>query len=316
MQAALKEIALAQGVEPNFGKIAQAAIQNDDGKTVFMWDAEQKVLGQILPSWDQKSVGTCVAFGWGRGVQDLMLTQIVSAPPGAVEQWPGYQVATEPIYGGSRVEIGGGKIRGDGSVGAWAAQWVQNYGVLFRQKYDGVDLSTYSESLTRQWGKNGVPKNLELVAKQHPVKTVALVKTSDELWAALGSGYPVPVCSNVGYEGSPPSDGVMSPSGTWGHCMVFRGRFTSQARGQCFIIQNSWGDYLHGNLTVTDKDRGPQRLPQGCFAVTAASAQRMLQQTDSFAISAFLGFPKQNVVDWFAAKPKKVGFDAVFALAP
>ena len=41
-------------------------------------------------------------------------------------------LSPEVIYGGSRVEIGGGRIRGDGSIGAWAARWVRDYGVVPR----------------------------------------------------------------------------------------------------------------------------------------------------------------------------------------
>jgi hypothetical protein len=314
VQTALAQIQISQGLPPYFGRIARDAISSDDGKPVFMWEAEAKVLGSVIPSWDQGSVGCCVSFGWGRGVQDLMLTQIAAGG----DAWPGHQVATEPIYGGSRVEIGNNRIRGDGSVGAWAAQWVSKYGILFRRQYPNVDLSAYSQSLTRQWGRQGIPGALENVAKQHPVKTVALVQTSDELWAALGSGYPVPVCSNVGYEGTPPADGVMSPSGTWGHCMVFRARYTSPTRGKCFVIQNSWGNYLKTPLVVTDATRGQVTLPEGCFAVTAASAQTMLAQGDSFAISSFQGFPAQKPADWFTRKPQRRQIDPppLFTLVP
>lgn len=323
VQTAMAQIGTDQGMPPVFGLIARGPLDaTDDNKAVFMWEAEQKVLGKTLSAWDQGSVGACVSFGWGRGVQDLILTQIVTAQAGAAEVWPGQQVATEPIYGGSRVEIGGNRIRGDGSVGAWAAQWVTKYGILFRQKYDGVDLSAYSQTLTRQWGSKGVPAALEVVAKEHPVKTVALVTTSAELWAAIGNGYPVPVCSNVGFEGKPPANGIMEPRGEWGHCMLFRGRFTDPVKGKCFVVQNSWGDYLHGRLTVTDKDRGKVELPEGCFAVRATVAEMMLAQKDSFAISGFKGFPKQNVIDWFAgnvrpAERKQNAFDRpLFALAP
>lgn len=318
VNAALVTIAQQQGMPARFSQVAKGLIEAaDDDHSVFNFAAEQKVLGKILPSWDQGPIGTCVSFGWGRGCQDLMLIRIAEKTDG--ETWPGHQVATEPIYGGSRVEIGKGRAgRGDGSVGAWAAQWVQQYGLLFREKYNGVDLTNYSTSLSKTWGRSGVPKELEGLAKEHPVTTVAQIGNSTELWAALGSAYPVPVCSDVGFEGNPPADGIMPPNGTWGHCMLFRGRFVHPTKGKCVIIQNSWGNYLQKRLKVETKDLGEIELPEGCFGATLATADRMVREGDTFAISSLKGFPKKKL-DWgiLSSKPaKRIWLDAVFALAP
>ncbi len=285
------------GLDPDFAKLAKAAIEADGDDPVFFWEAELKVLKKILPSWDQGQIGSCVSHGWGRGVQDLILTQISTKP----EQWPGAEVCREAIYGGSRVQIGGGRIGGDGSVGAWAAQWVQKDGIIFYQNYlnGKFDLTTgYSVQRCRLWGNSGCPKDLETPAREHPVQTVAMVKSSDEVWVAIGNGYPVPICSNVGFQ-SPLKDGFCQRSGSWGHCMTIRGRFIHPSKGKCFVIQNSWGDYLksgQNQIAVTGRD-GLVTLPQGCFGVVANDVDIIVKQTDSFAISAFKGF-KPNKLHW------------------
>ena len=266
--------------------------------SVFLWDAETKVLGKVLPSWDQGQVGCCVSFGWGRGVQDLLLLQVAN---GAAEEWPGHQVATEEIYGGSRVQIGHNQLgREDGSTGAWAGQFVHEYGVLLRQSYaGGINLSTYSESLTRQWSNSGVPAGLLPECRKHAVRGIAQIGNSDEAWAALGNGYPIPICSDVGFA-SPLKDGFCAQSGSWGHCMLLRGRFMHPTHGKCFVIQNSWGNYLKpgpGGDQIDTTDRGKVQLPQGCFATTAAIIDRIVKEGDSFAVSSFEGFPNQKV-DW------------------
>ena len=311
---ALPRIAAQQGMPAEFRQIAQATIDApDDDRSVFFWHAEKKVLDRILPSWNQNPAGTCVSMGWARGCQDLMLLRIAS---GEREQWHA-EVATEPIYGFSRVEIGGGRIRGDGSVGAWAAQAVQKYGLLFRQEYaDGrFDLRTYSVSTSRAWGKSGVPNELEPIAREHPVTTVARLSSGAELWAAMGSGYPVPVCSDVGFEGRAPSDGIMDPRGEWAHCMLFRGRFVHPTKGKCVIVQNSWGNYL-GRVSVETADHGRVELPEGCFAIRLAVAERMVKQGDTFAISSLRGFPKRRLTwdDVTINRPmKKPGRDQLAA---
>ncbi|HEY1186606.1 MAG TPA: hypothetical protein VGE74_03065, partial [Gemmata sp.] len=108
------------------------ASEASDDAPVFFWLNELKVLGRRLDTWNQGGVGSCVGFGNGREAQDLLLAEIAAGEP---EQWPGAEVAPEVIYGGSRVEIGGGGISGDGSVGAWAADWLTKYGVVIRGSY-------------------------------------------------------------------------------------------------------------------------------------------------------------------------------------
>lgn len=314
---AIEAIEAFQQMPAQFSRVARAAIEGDDNRPVFFWEWEKKVLGEVLPSWNQNPAGTCVSFGWGRGAQDLILGQIAS---GANEKWPGAQVATEPIYGGSRIEVGRGQIRGDGSVGAWAARWVQKWGILFRQKYGAHDLSKYSVPISRSWGLRGVPDELEPIAREHPVRTVAMVTTAEELWSAIGNGYPVPVCSNFGFEGSPPASGIMEPRGSWAHCMLFRGRFEHPTAGRCVVIQNSWGRYIR-RLTVDakmpDGTTAKVELPEGCFAVRLAVAGRMCAQRDTFAMSSFKGFPAKKI-PIFSKAPQQPARNRLplFALAP
>lgn len=262
---------------------------------VFFWESERKVLGRVLPSWDQGQVGSCVSFGYGRGAQDLLLNEVAA---GQAEQWPGAEIATEPIYGGSRVEVGGGRINGDGSIGAWAAKWVKDWGLLVRKKYEFggqvYDLERYNESRCRQYGRDGVPAALEAEAKIHPVTDVAQVRTADELWAALGAGKPVPVCSGQGFTTTRDADGFCRLSGSWAHCMLYRGRFVHPRRGRSVIEQNSWGGYLRGpdvfEYVAADGSVKTETLPEGCFCVPLADAARALREDDTFALAGLTGW--------------------------
>jgi len=282
-----------QKVSPYFAVAGSHLAGDDDDEDVFFWDFEERILGEVLPSWNQGSVGTCVSFGWGRGVQDLMLGEIVAGEP---EEWPGDQVATEPIYGGSRVEIGGGRIGGDGSVGAWAAKWVKDYGILLRRVYGAHDLTRYSEQMSRDWGRRGIPDELEPIAREHPVQTVSMVKTAEEAWASIGSLYPIPICSNVGFT-TTYDEGFCYPRGNWNHCMLIRARFTSPKKGKAFVIQNSWADYIKGSKKFKTKS-GERTLPSGCFCATWDAVDRILRQGDSFAISDSAGYPRKKIT-WY-----------------
>lgn len=283
-------ITMRQGV-PAYFVLGGTSTQVGEDETVLFWEAERKVLGRILSSWNQGSVGSCVSFGYGRAAQDLMLIEISRGDP---EEWPGAEIATEPIYAGSRVEVGGGRIRGDGSVGAWAAEWVRRWGILIRKQYGSHDLSRYSESRCRSWGLSGCPDDLEPIAREHPIKTVGIVGSGDEAWQAIGNGYPIPVCSGQGFTNRL-VDGFCEPYGSWAHCMCIRGRFVSAKKGKSFVIQNSWGSYLSGDNKITDIHGKTFELPEGCFATTANVVDRMVRQRDSFALSNLDGFVSRRL---------------------
>jgi hypothetical protein len=88
-----------------------------------------------------QTIGDCVSQGCACAVDVVKCVEIDLL--GENEAWVA-ETATEPIYAGSRVEIGGGKIRGDGSVGAWAAKFVTVFGAIPRGVYGTIDLTTYS----------------------------------------------------------------------------------------------------------------------------------------------------------------------------
>lgn len=287
-----------QGAPIALGSAAPELVaEADDDTPAFYWLLEEKVLGRVLPTWDQGPDGTCVSFGFGRNAQDLLLAEIAA---GEAEEWPGAEIATEPIYGGSRVEVGGGRIRGAGSVGAWAAKWVKDWGVLPRGVYGRHDLTRYSIPMSREWGERGVPDDLEPKIREHPVTAVAMVTTAAEGWAAVGAYKPVPVCSMQGFTTRLDSEGFCQPRGQWAHCMATRGRFVHPDRGRSVVIGNSWGDYMPGGTLrfVDPKDGGKVKtvqLPPGHFACKLSEWAGMLAQRDSFTLAGLTGWARVSV---------------------
>lgn len=278
---------------PLFALAAPDLKDTGDKKNVFLWEAEQAVLGKLLPAHDQ-GIGDCVSHGWGRGVQDLLLVQIAFEK---LREKFVAQVATEPIYAGSRVEIGGGRISGDGSVGAWAARYVKDYGILLRQKYDRYDLSRYNPSTAKEWGRPraGVPDILEPIAREHPVQTVSLTTSYEEARDSIANGYPVPVCSMQGFAMQRERDGFCRPKGSWAHCMEFRGCFVAKGNRPGLALQQSWGESPTGPDVLTLEDGREVKLPQGCFGVDADVANRMLSRDpDSYTISNYVGYPRRE----------------------
>lgn len=261
-----------------------------------------------------QGIGDCVSHGWGLAI-DISLA--IDYDIGKVDEFK--ECSTEAIYGGSRVEARGAKFGGwsDGSYGGAAAKWVVKSknigGVIFREIYGDLDLRKYNSSLAKNWGNYGCGGQndngeLDLIARQHPVLDVTLVRNFEEAAAAIQNGYPIAVCSGQGFSSSRDSDGFARASGSWSHCMAFVGVRFGERPG--LLCQNSWGSRW------IDGPKWPADQPDGSFWVDADTATRMLKGGDSFAISGVEGFRKRDLNHSAWARIDTVVPETHYALAP
>lgn len=268
-----------------------------DGQNVALWELERRHLGQVMRAHYQRR-GTCVGQGFSRAVQHLILHEIAA---GEIEEWWA-RVMVASIYGTSRVEIGGGRIGGDGSVGAWAAKAVNEYGVLLRMKYkvgsQSVDLSSDDDDyLCVEWGRNGMPDHLEPEAAKHKVGGISLITTTEMSEAALQNGKMIAICSNRGFTTTRDEYGMCRPSGSWSHCMEKAGvlyiKHPQYPSGRRVIgIWQSWSNSSpDGNDRVTLQTGQEITLPPGVFLIDDEVYERdMLSARDTWGLAGMSGW--------------------------
>lgn len=296
----------------SFGETpAGRAVRGPEPKEVFLWNAYRKLFGRNLTPKNQGGVGCCVGDGTTGACEVTLAVQVANG-----ENQEYHDLVEEVTYGGSRVQIGGGRISGDGSVGAWAAEYVKKYGLLARGTYGRYDLNKFSESRAREFGRTGVPRELEAEVAKNPVGDAVLVKTTAELRKAHSQGYCAAICSSQGYSSTRDADGFASPRGTWMHCMYSMG-YRSDRPG--FFIMNSWGP------TWNSGPKGIGDPPDGGFWADEKVVARMLAQNDSWAFSSVKGFPAKEIdfrifaPDVRPARPRELfakRLNGVFAMAP
>lgn len=258
------------------------------GQNAELWKfAKVANQGLHIPTWKQQS-GDCVSMGWSNAVAYRMAFQIAREQRNEILKipFPPY------MYGISRVQIGKRNIRGAGSVGAWAAQGSQGYGVypIDQASKDGY---TYSGRLADEWGREGPPQTAIQFASKFRIRTVSQVKSWEDVRDALVHGYPVTVASNVGFNGgSYDRDGKrwLRASGRWAHQMCFVGVEDRPGREKGAYCLNSWGEDAHPR-PLSDE-------PRGGFWVDWQTVQRMVAQGDSWAYSDFDGFQADPLADW------------------
>lgn len=254
-------------------------------KTCYLWKIHEAVVKSPMPNYNQGSVGSCVGFGAVAAIESTMVSEIYRGEP---EEYK--PLAQEITYAGSRIEIGRGRLgRGDGSIGAWAAEFSLKYGCLARGVYGKYDFSRYDQDKCRALGLAGVPDDLEPTVKKYPVKAITLIKNWEDCKKALSQGYGVSVASSQGFTMQRDSKGMCHPRGRWMHQMAICGY--SMDGNEKGWIRNSWGANAHTGPV------GEGNPPTGGFWADAEVINKMLSQGDSWAFSGLSGFPVQKVID-------------------
>jgi hypothetical protein len=267
---------------PIFNDVWSSIKDSGKGKIALIYDIITQVAGSF--PMRKQDIGDCVSHGAAYVVDGIKAVDIHLHKQ--FETWVA-ETATEDIYAGSRVQIGGGRINGDGSVGAWAADYITKFGALARQKYGNIDLSKYDGGRARSWGKTGVPQELIPFAKQHPVQTVSRVDTYEQARDLLANGYCITIASMQGFSNRRDAEGFARPEGQWAHQMSLLA-IDDEYKRPGVLVQNSWGVW----------NGGPKRhnQPDGSFWVDAdVIEKRIFSQGDSWAFSGYEGFKPQNL---------------------
>ena len=264
---------------PLFGAAANNLYDTGKGKLALPFKNLLKFDPGFGPS-ERQVVGDCVSHATRNAVDITRSCEIVN---GEREDFVA-RGATEGIYG-SR---GHG---GEGMTCSGAAKFVkQTGGLLIRQKYGSIYLSTYQGKLGAGWGRSGVPDALITEAKKYQVKTISLINTVEQARDAIANGYSISVCSGSGFSSRRDKYGIASRSGCWSHAMAWVGMDdTNEIYDETlFLIQNSWGSW----------NSGPKRhdQPDGSFWIREKDAAGMLSQNGSWVFSDVDGFPPRKVV--------------------
>jgi hypothetical protein len=167
-------------------------------------------------------------------------------------------------YGGS----GSGEMEGLERFGAGYALEIGSYD-LTEGNAAGEDVAIWTRRC-RQFLRQGLPAEVAAFGKNHLSQAHVRIETPQELWRALGHGYPCLICSDRAYESDRDDEGVIRTTGAnWPHAMACSSRRTSAKHGRVYLIHNSW---------VPNWTGGPYWLdqPLGSFWAVEADVAKML----------------------------------------
>jgi hypothetical protein len=260
------------------------------GKIRLLHKIVEQAIGSYIPLTVQ-TTGDCTSTGSGKIIDLIKCIQIALGGDRSLFK---AVTITELIYAASRIEIGKGQLgNSPGSIGAWCMEALRKYGAIARGVYtvNGVkyDYTQYSGQLADKLGSRGqgVPDPMEAVTKEHLVHSTGLISTYEDARDSIYQGYPILVCSQVGFASTRDADGFAKPTGTWPHAMVFMAVDDEFRRPGLLCDNRTWGDtWINGPVR--------HEQPGGTFWVDADTVNRMLRYNDSFNASQYDGYPDQS----------------------
>lgn len=288
-------------------RMMRSSFEDQAKPPVILFDSLQA----LQADWKRgaQGIGDCVSWGWELGTTLSVAVDIKHKLRPWFWKGP---YATEPFYGGARVEARGIKRGGysDGAVGAYAAKFATKWGALPRLDYSTItgnkehDLRAYSANRSKEWGNFGCggafdKDALDAICRLTPIIEAPLITSFAAAAGCIESGFPVVVCSDHGLSDKRDKYGFVRPSGIWYHCMVFAGvRYDRPG----LLDVNSWGNsWGLGNWYVNVKtgeiiEYWPEA--QKCSAwLDADACDRMLRQQDSYAVCGVGGLQRRSI-DW------------------
>jgi len=244
---------------------------------VFLWERYEK-FRKLVPYFQRS--GTCVARGYNRATEMSYYNALATG----VQIGNPVEFAWEPIYAGSRVYVGKGRLTGEGSVGSWAAQWLAGVngigGICQRGVYGSADLSRDNEPWSVKNSDRGDTFPPELLAElQKHTLACHRVRNNAEIADSIASRFGVARSWNTLF-GNRDSNGFSVPASSGAHCQAVIGVFVRRDGGDGFVEINSWGSQMPKGPNVLKYAGGEITLPDGCYGVTSENYLRA--QRDRF----------------------------------
>ncbi len=264
---------------PGFHETFPASVNTGVGRVVLLYKYIEKILGKSLPSHLQTGPD-CTSHAGSLSLDCIQAIESILAR----KQWLS-QVATEPMHYGARQVIGG--RRSGGVMISEFVKFATEYGMLFRQKYNGADYRKYNYQNTKPLTKSQLKE-----CKTHQLYKAVKVTSWNEARDAIRNLNPIVIGSDVGFNNAKrDKEGFAKPRGTWYHAWALIGIDDRYKRpGGC--LMNS-----HGENWISGPRRNQQ--PQGSIWVDKDVLDRMLSKYgDCYALCSLKGFQRSRYHLW------------------
>ena len=268
---------------------------------------------EVWPKPGQET-GDCVSRAGANAGLVLIGTEVASGEPdptsGLLEGYPVVSevarrngvLASEALYG-DRGHPGQGAscyklIKHATKLGGMILR--KNYtpaelGGDYEDKNQGIDLEKLNTKLGIGWGRSQTPQELRNIGKRHQIRLATDVDNHEVARDFINNGYPLWVCSGLGWENKRDANGYSRRSRGWAHSWIVAGYDDRQSTHELYgnalaLFVHDWWKWNKGGRRI----RGTQiDIPHGCFWFDAP----LLDQCDVTAVSNLSGWKRRRLPD-------------------
>jgi hypothetical protein len=173
-------------------------------------------------------------------------------------------------------------------------------GMILRKNYPeaGIDFTKENTRLSVNWGARGTPDKILALGKSNPIRNAVDVPNHEVARDFINNGYPIWVCSSLGFSEICDANGYSERQGGWGHSWIVAGfddrPETVKAYGfPLFLFIHDWGLWNKNTKGITIKGTNI-KIPPGSFWADA----RLLDQCDMTALSGLTGWMRKELPDF------------------
>ena len=277
-----------------------------EGRLSPLFSVIEKVFPGSLPASAQ-GVGSCVAHSTRNAALGSLAAEIAAGTAdevtGKIEGKPQISEAaqrdgvlsTEAIYW----------YRGHSGKDGWSCDHAAEVicgksGLWLRKNYPDIDidLTNYSARTEVKWGKPLPPEKVQVVGRDHLMRTATRVKSYAELRDLIHNGYACSSCGGESFASGRDENGVsFRTRGGWAHAMAYlavddRDEVKQRYNGEPLIlVQNSWGQWGSGPRRVLGTNL---EIPVGSFWARWSD----IKNRYVVAFSGVNGWPPQKFDSW------------------
>jgi hypothetical protein len=276
------------------------------GKKAVTYSGKQVILANYIlekfPNWQRKNqgIGDCVSFGHEACATILMCIEDIENG-----QLCEAEAATETIYGQARVEVWGKSHASwnDGASASGGSKALVEYGIIPRLNFSNQtgesfdDYRKYSGDKAKNFGYYGSGNHsgdggIDTIARKTPVTSSVFIETIEQAATCLENGYPLAVCSSLGFNMTRDSNGIGHRSGSWNHCMALVGIRTFNGELQPMLMQ-SWGASCKESAPFPGVNH--KALKRCCWWVKQKDFKSLIAARGTYAFSNVKGLKKRRL---------------------
>ena len=173
-------------------------------------------------------------------------------------------------------------------------------GIMLRMDYPslGMDFTDYDVDTSIRWGgtKQGTPTEVDKIGAEHQYREATECKNHEVVRDMVAMGFPIWVCSSLGWSNKRDENGYSKKSGSWNHSWIIAGYDDRSETIKRYgfplaLFIHDWGRFNSGGTRILGTQYD---IPEGTMWIDA----RLLDRCECSAIGGFTSWESRKKLNY------------------